>query len=41
MRRSVFVTPKSYLTFIEAFKKLYKEKFDELDISEKNFKIGL
>ena len=41
MRRSVFVTPKSYLSFIDAFKKLYKEKFDELDKAEKNFKIGL
>lgn len=41
MRRSVFVTPKSYLTFIEAFKKLYREKFEELDKAEKNFKIGL
>ena len=40
MRRSVFVTPKSYLSFIKAYKKLYKEKFEELDMAEKNFRTG-
>ena len=40
MRRSVFVTPKSYLSFIKAYKKLYKVKFEELDKAEKNFKTG-
>ncbi len=41
MRRQVFVTPKSYLSFIKMFQKLYKEKFDQLDIDENNFKIGI
>ncbi len=41
MRRSVFVTPKSYLSFIKAYKKLYVEKFMELDSAENNYKIGL
>ncbi len=41
MRRSVFVTPKSYLSFIKAYKKLYKDKFEELEHAEKNFKTGL
>ena len=41
MRRSVFVTPKSYLSFIKAYKKLYKEKFIDLNQAEKNFNIGL
>lgn len=41
MRRSVFVTPKSYLSFIKAYKKLYFEKFVDLNEAEKNFLIGL
>ena len=41
MRRSVFVTPKSYLSFIHSYKKLYFEKFAELDLAESNYKIGL
>ena len=41
MRRSVFVTPKSYLSFIGAYKKLYVRKFEELDQAESNYKIGL
>lgn len=41
MRRQVYVTPKSYLSFLKMFKKLYTEKFDQLDIDEKNFKIGI
>jgi dynein heavy chain len=41
MRRQVFVTPKSYLSFIKAYQSLYTKKFEELDLSESNFKIGL
>jgi dynein heavy chain len=41
MRRYVFVTPKSFLSFLKAYKKLYKEKYSELDEAEKNFKVGL
>jgi len=42
MRRQVFVTPKSYLSYLNAYKTLYVEKYyGELDIQERNFKIGL
>lgn len=42
MRRQVFVTPKSYLSYLNAYKSLYVEKYyGELDIQERNFKIGL
>lgn len=41
MRRQVYVTPKSYLSFLKLFQKLYKDKFEQLDIDEKNFKIGI
>ena len=41
MRRKVFVTPKSYLTFIRSYQRLYKTKFDDLTEAEQNYKIGL
>ena len=42
MRRQVFVTPKSYLSYLNAYKALYVKKYyQELDIQERNFKIGL
>ena len=41
MRRHVYVTPKSFLSFIGFYKELYIDKFSELDKDEKNFKIGL
>jgi len=41
MRRAVFVTPKSYLSFLKAYKNLYKIKYSELDESEQKFKVGL
>lgn len=42
MRRQVFVTPKSYLSYLNAYKALYVKKYyGELDIQERNFKIGL
>jgi len=34
MRRQVFVTPKSYLSFINYYKDLYKQKFDLLNKEE-------
>jgi len=42
MRRQVYVTPKSYLAYLQAYKELYVSKYyGELDISERNFKIGV
>jgi dynein heavy chain len=41
MRRYVYVTPKSYLAFIDQYKQVYKSKFDGLNIEEQNIKRGL
>jgi dynein heavy chain len=41
MRRHVYVTPKSYLSFIELYKKVYKDKYDGIDILESNIIKGL
>ena len=42
MRRQVYVTPKSYLSYLQSYKELYMKKYyDELDIQEKNYKTGL
>lgn len=41
MRRSVHVTPKSYLFFLKDYKKKYEEKYEELEEAEKNFNKGL
>jgi dynein heavy chain len=41
MRRQVFVTPKSYLSFIGFYKDLYLQKYRLLDTDEQNFTIGL
>merc|ERR1712080_383790 len=41
MRRWNYVTPKSFLSYLEAYKKLYVVKYKELDDIEKNYKIGL
>jgi dynein heavy chain len=41
MRRHVYVTPKSYLSFIDFYKGLYKTKFDKLNAEEKNITMGL
>lgn len=41
MRRQVYFTPKSYLSYLQAYKKLYILKYQELDLQESNFKIGV
>lgn len=41
MRRQVYVTPKSYLSYLEAYRVLYINKLNELDISFQSYKIGL
>ena len=41
MRRQVYFTPKSYLSYLNAYKKLYLLKYTELDVQESNFKIGV
>jgi dynein heavy chain, axonemal len=41
MRRQVYFTPKSYLSYLQAYKKLYLIKYRELDNQESNFKIGV
>jgi len=41
MRRRVFVTPKSYLSFIDMYKGLYKQKYDAIDVEDQNIRLGL
>jgi len=41
MRRQVYVTPKSFLSYLNAYKALYIEKFKELDVEGNSYKIGL
>jgi dynein heavy chain len=41
MRRRVYQTPKSYLSFIQNFRLLYKVKIDELKNKEKRVNLGL
>lgn len=41
MRRQVYFTPKSYLSYLQAYKKLYLTKYNELDMQESNFRIGV
>lgn len=41
MRRQVYVTPKSFLSYLAAYKELYLIKYNELDIQENNYKSGL
>jgi dynein heavy chain len=41
MRKSVFTTPKSYLSFLAMYKDLYKKKYDEIDIQQSSIKSGL
>lgn len=42
MRRQVYVTPKSYLSYLSSYKELYIAKYyGELDVQEKSFTIGV
>lgn len=41
MRRQVYFTPKSYLSYLGAYKRLYLAKYKELDVQESNFRIGV
>ena len=41
MRRYVYVTPKSYLSFIDQYKQVYKNKFDNIDKDDVNIRNGL
>jgi dynein heavy chain len=41
MRRYVYVTPKSYLSFIDLYKGVYKTKYDGIDVEERNIVNGL
>jgi dynein heavy chain len=34
MRRRVFVTPKSYLSFIDLYKAVYSDKYNKIDVEE-------
>jgi dynein heavy chain len=41
MRRHVYVTPKSYLSFIQAYNELYTKKYKIIDVDEQNIISGL
>lgn len=41
MRRNVYVTPKSYLSFIQAYNELYTKKYNVIDVDEQNIISGL
>jgi dynein heavy chain len=41
MRRQVYVTPKSYLSYLQSYKSLYTQKYVELDKQESNFSVGV
>jgi len=41
MRKFVYVTPKSYLAFIDMYQDLYKQKFDAIDSDESTINSGL
>merc|ERR1740138_2924 len=41
MRRAVYQTPKSYLSFIQSYKKMYSAKLTELSEKEGRVKLGL
>jgi dynein heavy chain len=41
MRKSVFTTPKSYLSFLAMYKDLYKKKWKEIDVQQSSIKSGL
>jgi len=41
MRRAVYVTPKSFLSYLQFYRVLYLDKYKELDQQEIAFKLGL
>jgi dynein heavy chain len=41
MRRHVYVTPKSYLSFIAMYQEIYVKKFKGIDVEEQNINNGL
>jgi len=41
MRRHVYVTPKSYLSFIDLYKEVYTKKYNGIDQEESNIVKGL
>jgi len=41
MRKHVYVTPRSFLCFIEYYQKLYALKYEEVNVQEKSVNIGL
>jgi dynein heavy chain len=41
MRRHIYLTPKSYLSFIQSFKTMYKIKLEEVKTKERNVNLGL
>ncbi|OQS07437.1 dynein heavy chain [Thraustotheca clavata] len=41
MRRRVYQTPKSYLSFIESYKKMYTVKIEEIKVKEQRVNLGL
>eukprot|EP00928_Gymnodinium_smaydae_P031098 TRINITY_DN22944_c0_g2_i2.p1 TRINITY_DN22944_c0_g2~~TRINITY_DN22944_c0_g2_i2.p1 ORF type:complete len:3465 (-),score=972.42 TRINITY_DN22944_c0_g2_i2:18-9410(-) len=41
MRKHVYVTPKSFLCFIDFYKVLYRVKYDEINAQERSVNIGL
>ncbi|EUD67876.1 hypothetical protein C922_01488 [Plasmodium inui San Antonio 1] len=41
MRRNTYVTPKSYLSFIDLYKQMYVKKYEEIQILKESVDIGL
>ena len=41
MRRTVYVTPKNYLDFIETFLRLYDDKGDQLTKQAERLQVGI
>ena len=41
MRRHVYVTPKSYLSFIDLYLSVYKTKYADLNAEKMNIRLGL
>lgn len=37
----MYVTPKSFLSYLNSYKDLYLKKYADLDVQEKSYKIGL